>query len=517
MTDNRTRQKSIILKLCLFATGLAGIVAEFVLSTLASYLVGDSILQWSLIISLMLFSMGLGSFFTRFMVDNLFDKFIYTEYTLSIVCSISAGLSYFLAGYFPHIDLLIYVLAMLIGILIGLEIPLVTRINEAYEELRVNISAVMQYDYLGSLAGGLLFSFVALPKLGLTYTPIALGAINFFIALLLYWRFRDLTRRKLLIGILGGIITIFIVGLLYVIEPIMLFSEQNQYKDKIIFQEQSPYQKIIVTQWKDFHWLFINQNVQFSSYDEWLYHEPLVHPAMALSPHPANILVLGGGDGLAVREILKYYSVKKITLVDLDPAMTKLGRFHHVFLKLNGGSLNDPRVTIYNQDAYRFLKHNSTLYDVIIIDLPDPNNAELAKLYSRSFYATVKSHLAKYGVCVTQAADVSHATKTFDCILKTMQAAEMTTLPYHNFVQTMGNWGWILGVRAESYTDEELKQKITELKFEKVKTRFINPDAMQSMMNFGKGFIDDLNEIEVNTEIRPILHQYYLQAYELTR
>lgn len=515
--DQTTAAKSRVLKLCLFTTGLAGIVAEFVLSTLASYLVGDSIFQWSLIISLMLFSMGIGSFLSRFIQTYLLDKFIFTEFSLSFFCALSAGFSYYVAGFTTQVNLIIYLLAIVIGILIGLEIPLVTRINEHYEELRVNISSVMQYDYLGSLFGGLLFSFFALPYLGLTYTPIILGALNFVIALYLFWRFRELVYYKKLIFIFAAILSLILITAALIIKPLILYSEQKQYRDKIIYEEQTRYQRIVVTQWKKFYWLFINQNVQFSSYDEWLYHEPLVHPAMSLAPVPEQILILGGGDGNAAREVLKYPDVKKITLVDIDPAMTRLGQTDEIFLEINQGALNHPKVKIVNMDAYQFLREDSSLYDVILIDLPDPNNIELSKLYSNTFYSHVKKHLARQGVLVTQATDVSQAQKTFCCIWKTMEAAGLIATGYHNYVPTMGNWGWIIAVTPENLDlDIALKQKLLNLNFDKISTKFMNQEALLAMFHFGKGIIETKAAVEVNTEINPKLYYYYSNAYELS-
>jgi spermidine synthase len=516
--DQTTETKSRVLKLCLFTTGLAGIVAEFILSTLASYLVGDSIFQWSLIISLMLFSMGIGSFFSRFIQTHLLDKFIFTEFSLSFFCAFSAGFSYYMAGLTTQVNLIIYFLAIVIGILIGLEIPLVTRINEHYEELRVNISSVMQYDYLGSLFGGLLFSFFALPYLGLTYTPIILGTLNFVIALFLFWRFRELIFLKKFIIIFAAVLSLILLTATLVIKPLILYSEQKQYRDKIIYEEQTLYQKIVVTQWKKFNWLFINRNVQFSSYDEWLYHEPLVHPAMNLAPVPEQILILGGGDGNAAREVLKYPAIRKITLVDIDPSMTRLGQTHEIFLEINQGSLNHPKVAIVNMDAYQFLRQDSLLYDVIIIDLPDPNSIELSKLYSKTFYNHVKKHLTQHGVLVTQATDVSQAQKTFCCIWKTIEAAGLIATGYHNYVPTMGNWGWIIAVKPENIaSDVGLKQRLLNLDFDKIPTKFMNREVMFSMFNFGKGILEAKEQVEVNTEINPKLYQYYSMAYELSQ
>ncbi|MBN1352626.1 polyamine aminopropyltransferase [candidate division KSB1 bacterium] len=515
-TKKERARKSIILKICLFATGLAGIVAEFVLSTLASYLLGNSIFQWSLIISLMLFAMGVGSYITKFLKTHLLDKFIFTEFLLSILCALSAAWTYGIAAYTTTTDFSIYTFSFFIGLLIGLEIPLVTRINQQYQTLRVNISAVMQYDYLGALVGGLLFSFFALPLLGLTYTPIALSAVNFFVASILLWKFRHLLHHKRAIYTAFSGIVIFLILLSIFIRPIILFSEQRQYRDKIIYQTQTLYQKIVITQWKQDYWLFINRNLQFSTYDEERYHEPLVHPALMLTPYRQNILILGGGDGLAVREVLKYPDVEKIVLVDIDPEMTRLSRSYFVFLDVNAGSMNDPRVQIVNMDAFQFLKEDTLLYDAIIVDLPDPNTVELAKLYSTNFYALAKQHLAKYGAIVTQSCDVLMATKAFCCINKTMEHAGLTVVPYHNYVPTMGDWGWNLGVKSETMNDEILRKKFNKIALDAISTKFLNQPALTAMFAFGKGVFEQKRAVDINTEMHPVLHTYYMSAYEVS-
>ncbi len=187
---------SLVLKIAIFATGCAGIVAEFVLSTLATYLIGNAVFQWTMVMSLMLFAMGMGSRLSKLFRYRLLDTFILVEFSLSILCSSSAVLAYGLAAYTAHINIIIYLVAMVIGALIGFELPLVMRLNEAHEELRTNIAAVMEKDYYGSLLGGLFFAFFGLPCLGLTYTPIILGAINFLVASLLLWSFFHLIQKK---------------------------------------------------------------------------------------------------------------------------------------------------------------------------------------------------------------------------------------------------------------------------------------------------------------------------------
>ena len=186
--------------------------------------------------------------------------------------------------------------------------------------------------------------------------------------------------------------------------PIISWGEQKKYKDKVVFSEQTKFQKIVITEWKDEHWLYLNGNLQFCSIDEKMYHEPLVHPVMQLHRNPQNILVLGGGDGCAVRELLKYPSVKKIDLVDLDGKMTDLGKEHPVLIDINEGAMNSSKLSVFNKDAYVHLEQDvNSFYDVIIIDLPDPRNIELGRLYSHEFYTLCYRKLRPKGLLITQA------------------------------------------------------------------------------------------------------------------
>jgi spermidine synthase len=509
------RRKSLILKISLFATGLSGIVAEYILSTLASYFLGDSILQWTLVLSFMLFSMGLGSRLTPFLKGNLLEKFIIIEFILSVLVSFSALFVYIVSAYTTYTDVIIYSLSIAIGLLIGIEIPMVTRLNEDYEELRLNIASVMSYDYFGSLLGGLFFAFVGLPILGLTYTPFILGFINFSVALVLFVQFRGLLsppRRKLLIGY-SVLVFGLLVGGAVLADPLILFGEQKRYADQVIYVEQSKYQKLVITQWKNDYWLFINGSQQFSTRDEELYHEPLVHPLMTLSPNPRNILVMGGGDGLAVREILKYPEVENITLVDLDPAMTQLAKTHPVLLAANDSSFYHPKLTIYNQDAYKFMTDTRKYFDVIIIDLPDPKSVELNRLYTKEFYILCYKQLRPHGLIITQSGSPYYSGQSFECIRLSMQAADFGVRQIHNQVLTLGQWGWTIG--SKGMTEEKLLASLRKLSFEKTPTRWINHDAMLLMTSFGKKsyFYDPKKQpVQINTIHNPVLYKYYLNG-----
>lgn len=497
----------------IFATGFSGIVAEYLLSTLATYFLGDSILQWTMIVSTMMFSMGLGSRISKSFTVKLTEKFLMLEFILSLVVSFAPLIVYVAASFTNSLAVIIYGFSIAIGTLIGMEIPLVTRINDEYEDLRVNISNVLEKDYYGSLLGGVFFAFIGLPFLGINYTPFLLGIVNFGVAIAVFIylkRFIDKRYRRP-VSIAIAAITILLIGGLFMASPIIQYGEQIKYKDKVVYAEQSKYQRIVITQWKNDFWLYLNGNQQLCTMDEVMYHEPLVHPAMTLHPHPKEVLVLGGGDGCAVRELLKYEATDNITLVDLDPAMTRLGMEHPLLTELNQNSLHDEKVTVINADGYHYLSENKHFYDVIIVDLPDPRTVELGRLYSHEFYQTAYRHLRPGGIIITQAGSPYFATDAFKCIVSTMRSAGFQTVPLHNHVITLGEWGWSMGIKASENYD--LKKALQKLNFDEVNTHWINHEAMQLITSFGKDvYPGHAEEVKINRIHDPVLYKYYLDG-----
>ncbi len=506
------KRYSRILMSAIFATGFSGIVAEYLLSTLATYFLGDSIIQWALIVSTMMFSMGLGSRISKRFTKHLALRFLVLEFILSLVVSFVPLLVYTASAFTNSLSVLIYLCSITIGILIGMEIPLVTRINDQYDDLRVNISKVLENDYYGSLIGGVFFAFIGIPFLGLNYTPFVLGFVNFSVAVCVYIYLNHLIDKsfKIPLNISIVLITLFLISGVTFSKPIIKYGEQKKYKDKIVYAHQSKYQRIVITQWKDEFWLWLNGNEQLCTMDEMMYHEPLIHPAMTLHPNPQDILVLGGGDGCAVREILKYSSVKNITLVDLDPEMTKLGENYPLLTKLNKNSLTNSKVNVINKDGFVYLSQNKNFYDIIIVDLPDPRNVELNRLYTEEFYRTAYKHLRPGGIIITQAGSPYFATKAFKCIVKTMAAAGFNTIPLHNQVLSLGEWGWSLGVKTDPAFP--LKDKLKNLTF-KVPTKWLNNDAMQLITSFGKEIYPGQNDsVKINRIQDPVLYRYYLKG-----
>jgi spermidine synthase len=221
--------------------------------------------------------------------------------------------------------------------------------------------------------------------------------------------------------------------------------ESSLYTDDVVFAKQSKYQRIVVTKWKNIFRLFLDGNIQFSSTDEYRYHEALVHPPMLAARKRENIAVLGGGDGMAVRELLRYPEVKSIQLVDLDPAITDLASTNPDFRSLNKDSLIDPKVRVINQDARQFLKEwQGEAFDVIIVDFPDPNNESLSKLYTRQFYQLLKQRLAAFGAVSIQSTSPLYARDAFWMINRTVEAADLHVYPYHTYVPSFGEWGFQL-------------------------------------------------------------------------
>lgn len=508
-----SRTYSFVLMLALFATGLSGIVAEYVLATLATYFLGDSVFQWTIVLSLMLFSMGLGSRWSKQFERDLLETFIGIELLLSVLISFCAMVAYLLMPYVTSLGPILYALAVVIGMMIGMEIPLVTRINNDYESLRTNISGVMEKDYYGSLFGGLFFAFIGIRYLGLTYTPFIVGSVNFLVALLLFYTLQTAlvpSKKRWLLGSFIGVALLLLAGVVLA-EPIVLYGEQSRYREKVVFTKQTPYQKITVTQWQGDYWLYLNTGKQLSTFDEWLYHEPLVHPAMQLAATPKTVLVMGAGDGCALREVLKYPQVDSIILVDLDPEMTEIGQHHPIFRQLNQDAYFSPKVRVVNADAFTYLEQQRAFYDVIIADFPDPKSIEVNRLYTRAFYQLCNKRLRPNGVLVTQAASPYYTTKAFRTIEKTVAAAGFSVVPIHNHVYTFGEWGWVIGMKDRSA--ETMKKRLQTLTFKGIPVRWINQESMLMMTSFGGDLVPvDQAALEVNTIHNPVLYRYYAEG-----
>lgn len=477
---------------------------ELIISAVSSYLVGDSILQFSITIGLYMCAMGIGSFLSKFVKRQLFDWFVFVEIGVGILGGISSLVLFLANIYLESYVLVMYVEILAIGTLVGIEIPILTRIiEENASNLRVTLSTIFSFDYIGGLIGSLLFPLMLLPHLGYFATTFLVGSVNLVIALLIVFRYHKYVIRSLMWKCIGVFsLGMMLFGMFYS-ENIAKQVENGLYRDRVILSEQTPYQKIVVTKHKDDLRLFIDGNIQFSSMDEYRYHEALVHVPMSVAKKHSRILILGGGDGLALREILKYSDVEHVTMVDLDARMVEICRTHADIKVLNEGSLDSEKLEVINMDAYKFLEENKTLYDVIVVDLPDPNNESLNKLYTDLFYRLCKNRLTKDGVMTVQSTSPYYAGKAYWCINKTIEGEGFYVTPYHVQVPSFGDWGFQLATRSEIAVEDI---QLT------VETKFLEQNQLGGIFVFGKDEMVDKNMLYANTLSRPQLLTYYMEA-----
>lgn len=488
-----------------FVISGCSMVYELLISSVSSYLLGDSILQFSITIGLYMCAMGLGSYLSKFIRTQLFDWFIFVEIGVGILGGTSSILLFLANVYLETYSLVMYSEIILIGVLVGLEIPLLTRIiEENAGNLRITLSSIFSFDYIGGLAGSIAFPLLLLPQLGYFSTAFLVGAMNLGISLFILYSYQQYIGRNFLWKVI-----IYITGAGMMLG--MLFSEnlasgieQGLYRDKVIYSEQTPYQKLVLTKHKDDVRLYINGNIQFSSSDEYRYHEALVHVPMSAAKKREKILILGGGDGLAVREVLKYPEVKEIDLVDLDAGVTELCRSNRDIKKLNEGSLDSSKLKIYNEDAYEFLKNNAgeSLYDVILVDMPDPNSETVNKLYTDLFYRLCSRNLSEEGVMAVQSTSPYYASDAFWCIHETVKQEMNFVYPYHVQVPSFGDWGFQLASKTEIQIEDLTLQQ---------EGKFLTQDNLQGIFLFGE---DERSkkELEVNSLSSPKLLQYYQEA-----
>src|SRR5688500_11978026 len=409
------RTPLLFLNVIIIAT--CGLIYELLAGTLSSYVLGDSITQFSLIIGIYLSAMGVGSYLSRFIDKNVAEKFIDIELAVAVIGGFSAPLLFLTFAYISYFGIILYSTVFIIGTLVGLEIPLLMRILKDELDFKELVSRVLSLDYVGALVASLLFPLFLVPKLGLNRTSLLFGMLNAGVGLWATWLLEPLiANRKLTVLRVKGFIVLVLLGIALIkADSLTTLAEDHLFMDNIVYAKSSPYQRIVVTKGKTGHALFLNGNLQFNSFDEYRYHEALVHPAFAaFEGEPKRVLVLGGGDGLALREILKYKSVQTVQLVDLDPMMTGLSRALPVLAELNGNAYDDPRVTVTNGDAFVWLDNNDAApFDIVIIDFPDPNNFALGKLYSTRFYNLLKKKLTADSAVVIQCTSPLIARKSY--------------------------------------------------------------------------------------------------------
>ncbi|MDH4061480.1 MAG: polyamine aminopropyltransferase, partial [Aquincola sp.] len=323
----------VALLAAVFVVAACGLVYELAAGALASYLLGDSVLQFSTVIGTYLFAMGVGSWLSRLIERQLVAQFLKIELLVATIGGLMPAALFVAHGSLPPsasgtFRVLLYALVLVVGILVGLEIPLVMRIlkrhfSERYA-LKELVSQVLTFDYLGALAVAVAFPLLLVPHLGLLRTGVFFGLLNALVAAWTLFVFRTELRAWGAQALAtAGVVTALAAAMLGA-DHLTTWAEDRFYGDNVIVRESSDYQRVVVTAGPSGVRLFLNGNLQFHSRDEYRYHEALVHPALLAQGAPRRVLVLGGGDGMAVREVLRHPGVEHITLVELDPHMTRL-------------------------------------------------------------------------------------------------------------------------------------------------------------------------------------------------
>ena len=503
------RTPVLFLNVLIIAT--CGLVYELLAGTLASYVLGDSVTQFSLIIGIYLSALGAGAWLSRFVEKDLALRFVEVELAVAVLGGASAPLLFLSFAHLSFFHVVLYAVVFLIGVMVGLEIPLLMRILKDHLDFKELVARVLAFDYAGALIASLLFPIFLVPKLGLVRTSLMFGFLNACVGLWATWLMRPLIGGGVTRLRAGGCVILALLAVAFIkADAITSLAEDAMFADDIVYSKTTTYQRIVVTRNRAGFQLFLNGNLQFSSADEYRYHEALVHPVMALASEGGRevrrVLVLGGGDGLALREILKYTTVEQVTLVDLDPDMTRLSERFPPLARLNNNSFRDPRVRVVNEDAMIWLEHDasqqesaSQTFDAAIVDFPDPNTFALGKLYTTRFYKLLKARLAPGAAVSVQSTSPLFARNSFWCIVRTLEASGLAVRPYYTAVPSFGVWGFALARRAPF--DVPTRAPSVALKF-------LDDDSLAAMFTLSA----DLGPVPV--EVNRLDNQSLVRYYE---
>ncbi|BDU69812.1 polyamine aminopropyltransferase 1 [Geothrix oryzae] len=494
--------KAPLLFISVLLIASCGLIYELVAGTLSSYLLGDSVTQFSTVIGVYLSAMGLGSWLSKFLQRGLARRFVDLELAVALVGGFSAPILFQAFAHTHAFRVVLYGVVMAVGTLVGLEIPILMRILKDQVRFKDLVAGVLTLDYIGALFASLLFPLLLMPKLGLVRTSLLFGLLNAAVGLwsthLLQSQLGPTRMIRLRCAVVMALLA---VGLVFA-GKFTLAMEEEIFADEIVYAKDSAYQRIVLTRGRGSFQLFLNGNLQFSSADEYRYHEALVHPAFGARPEAKRILICGGGDGLAVREVLKHPSVQEVVLVDLDPAMTDMARNQVMVRQLNGAALDDPRVKVVNADAMVWLQETpGAPFDLAFVDFPDPNTYALGKLYTSRFYRILQRRLTEDALVAVQSTSPLMARQSFWCIAATMEASGLKVRPYHLAVPSFGVWGFALA----SKRDFEVPTRVLP------GLRHLSDEATAAMFTFPRDM--DRVPVEVNRLDNQVLVHLYTREW----
>jgi spermidine synthase len=489
-----------LLFLTVLVIATCGLIYELIAGTLASYLLGDSVTQFSTVIGAYLFAMGIGAWLSRFIDKGVAQRFVEIEFMVSLAGGLTAPFLFFTFSEGASFRIVLYGMVLLVGTLVGLEIPLLMRIMKDQLNFKDLVSRVLTFDYIGALLASLLFPLVLVPRLGLVRTSLLFGLFNALIGIWSTWLLLPALSNPVRLRLKGAFCAVLLlVGFVFG-DHMTSYFEEHLFQDEVVHAQSTPYQRIVVTHSHRGFSLFLNGNLQFASVDEYRYHEALVHPAMQAAKERKRVLILGGGDGLAAREVLRYPEVEQVVLVDLDPAMTKLATGYAELKALNHAALEDKRVAVRNEDAMLYLAREKEQgkWDVVIVDFPDPNNFSLGKLYTTRFYALLQSRLGEGGVAVVQSTSPLFARQSFWCVDTTLRASGFQTRPYHALVPSFGEWGFVLAAKHQPVPEHPLPPGV----------KFLDQETSEGLFSFPPDMA------KVDAEVNRLNNQVLVHYYE---
>ena len=530
-----------------------GIVYEYLLAYYAGRVLGTLDTAVYGMIGIMVASMGMGAFFAR-AIKNPYSGFAWLELIISIfgglsVLIMAAVVSYAFIlptelqqsfGLDPSIiaeggavhalreisKVVPFVVGAILGFFIGMEIPLIALIREdLYTNIKNNAGTIFGFDYIGGGIGAAIWVTVCLTQ-PIIIVAATTALLNIFLGAMFTTAFWSRIGKVPILITLKIIFALFLIAMLFNGSSWVNSMNSMLYKDKVVYSNNTRFQNLVITSRvvgassKPILNLYINGRLQFSSADEKIYHAMLVSPAMEIAARKERVLVIGGGDGLAARDILKY-KPESITLVDLDPSMTTLftGQdatspdwLNQRLLELNEDALSDERLNVVNRDAFLYVEElvaNRTYFDVIIVDLPDPNHPDLNKLYSDYFYRQLSELLSGDGALVIQSTSPYHSKEAFQSIGVTANEAGFQVEQYHTNIPSFGEWGWTIATERGKTPLERLKIDIKK----PVISDTVNRDFIIGSFNFPISFYKGIENIESNKLNNPVLYKYHSDGW----
>lgn len=454
MPRPRARWRERVLLGMVLAIAAAGLVYELAMAAVASYVEGDSVTEFSIVIGVYLSALGLGAYLSRHVDRNLLLTFVDVEIATALLGGLSAPGLFLAFGLSASFRPVLLAVVAMVGTLVGIELPLLMRILERRLTFKELVARALTVDYAGALVGSLGFSLLLLPSVGLVRSSILCGLLNGTVALGCTWLLSDdpgerasLRRARLRIGAV-----LLVLSAAAVWAPKLVLTSESRLFGRILRSVDSPYQRILLVDRQGALELYLNGHLQFSSRDERRYHEALVHPVLASVEHPRHVLIAGGGDGLALREVLKWPRVEDVTLVDLDRNVTELARTDPAWVALNRRSMLDSRARIVNQDAFRWLATSTRQFDVILLDFPDPSTYGVGRLYTTALYHRARARLTSDGAIGIQATSPVVTKKSFWTIVHTVEASGLHARPYRVYLPSFGDWGFVVAKRHDFST-----------------------------------------------------------------